>query len=101
LKVSRQGCGIPPRPAEGHWQGLLSLANLIDGTLTYVNRCSRLGVIPMAQDGRTPEVDELVRRLVATTGITETQAFELIALLGLNWASLMREAKVLQATQRP
>ena len=55
----------------------------------------------MAQDGRTSEVDELVRRLVATTGITETQALELVALLGLNWASLMREAKVLQATQRP
>ncbi|WP_176480262.1 hypothetical protein [Mesorhizobium sp. WSM3859] len=54
----------------------------------------------MAQDGRTPEVDELVRRLVATTGTTETQALELVALLGLNWASLMRKAKVLQATQR-
>lgn len=54
----------------------------------------------MAQDGRTPEVDELVRRLVERTGITETQALELVALLGLNWASLMREAKVLKATQR-
>ena len=44
--------------------------------------------------------NELVRRLVATTGITEAQALELVSLLGLNWASLMREAKVLKAAQR-
>lgn len=50
--------------------------------------------------GRTPEVDELARRLVAKTGITEAQALELVALLGLNWASLMREAKVMRAAQR-
>lgn len=53
----------------------------------------------MAQDGRTPQVDELVRRLVATTGMTEAQALELVSLLGLNWASLMRVAKVLKAAQ--
>ncbi|WP_181174858.1 hypothetical protein [Mesorhizobium sp. B2-8-9] len=45
-------------------------------------------------------MDELVRRLVAQTGITEAQALELVSLLGLNWASLMREAKVMTAAQR-
>ncbi|MBZ9819728.1 hypothetical protein [Mesorhizobium sp. CA4] len=54
----------------------------------------------MAQDSRTPEVDEFVRRLVAKTGITEAQALELVSLLGLNWASLMREAKAMKAAQR-
>ncbi|GLQ76743.1 hypothetical protein GCM10007881_02580 [Mesorhizobium huakuii] len=38
----------------------------------------------------------IVRRLVEDTGITEDQARELIAFLGLNnWASLMREARMM------
>lgn len=35
----------------------------------------------------------LVQRLIDETNITEAQALELIALLGGNWSSLMREAK--------
>ena len=37
----------------------------------------------------------VVQRLMAETGITEAQAIELIAFLGLNWSSLVREAKLL------
>ncbi|MDX8523666.1 hypothetical protein RFM68_04025 [Mesorhizobium sp. MSK_1335] len=53
----------------------------------------------MVQDRRSPEVGEFVRRLVEKTGITEAQALELVSLLGLNWASLMREAKAMKAPQ--
>ncbi|RUW80453.1 hypothetical protein [Mesorhizobium sp. M2A.F.Ca.ET.067.02.1.1] len=44
-------------------------------------------------------VDEeyFVRRLVSETGITEQQARDLIALLGYEWASLLREAHLLKA----
>jgi len=35
----------------------------------------------------------LVQRLIEESDITEPQALELIALLGANWSSLMREAK--------
>lgn len=37
-----------------------------------------------------------VQRLVAETGITETQARELVAMLGLQWCSLVREARNLK-----
>jgi hypothetical protein len=37
----------------------------------------------------------VVQRLITQTGITEVQAIELIAFLGLNWSSLLREAKLL------
>jgi hypothetical protein len=40
--------------------------------------------------------DNLIRRLVSETGITEAQARELVAFLGLNWASLVREARMLK-----
>lgn len=39
----------------------------------------------------------VVQRLMAETGITEAQAIELIAFLGLNWSSLLREAKLLNS----
>ena len=45
--------------------------------------------------GRPPATDGLVRRLVRESGITEEQARELIALLGYDWPSLMREARFL------
>jgi hypothetical protein len=38
----------------------------------------------------------LIQRLIRETGISEAQARELVSLLGLNWASLMREARVLR-----
>lgn len=44
-----------------------------------------------------PTLDEFVRRLVDETGISEAQALDLIYLLGLNWTSLVREAKVIAA----
>ena len=39
----------------------------------------------------------VVQRIMAETGITEAQAIELIAFLGLNWSSLLREAKLLNS----
>ncbi|WP_164778046.1 hypothetical protein [Mesorhizobium sp. M7A.F.Ca.US.006.01.1.1] len=42
-----------------------------------------------------------VERLVKEAGITEDQARELIVFLGLNWASLVREAKLLRKSARP
>ena len=37
----------------------------------------------------------LVQRLIAETGITQIQAVELVAFLGANWPSLVREARLL------
>ena len=51
----------------------------------------------MSGDDTQPTLDDFVRRLVDQTGITEAQALELIYLIGLNWASLVREAKQLKA----
>ncbi|WP_164873719.1 hypothetical protein [Mesorhizobium sp. M7A.F.Ce.TU.012.03.2.1] len=41
-----------------------------------------------------------IERLVKEAGITEDQARELIFLLGLNWSSLLREAKLLRKSAR-
>ncbi|HEY6630141.1 MAG TPA: hypothetical protein VIZ90_01690, partial [Rhizobiaceae bacterium] len=38
----------------------------------------------------------LVLRLVREIGITEAQAIELVALLGANWSSLVREARIIR-----
>ncbi|MER9776802.1 hypothetical protein [Mesorhizobium sp. M0220] len=46
-------------------------------------------------DSAPNNVEIVVRRLVKETGITEEQARELIFFLGLNWASLVREARFL------
>jgi hypothetical protein len=51
----------------------------------------------MASDNDPPTLDDIVKRLVKQTGITEAQALELIYLVGLNWPSLVREAKALKA----
>lgn len=47
-------------------------------------------------EARTKPYDFIVKRLAAETGITEAQARELIGFLGLNWASLLREARMLK-----
>ncbi|WP_457155556.1 hypothetical protein [Mesorhizobium sp. P5_C1] len=44
-------------------------------------------------------VELVVRRLADEAKITEDQAREPIAILGLNWASLVREARILSAQQ--
>jgi hypothetical protein len=46
-------------------------------------------------DFAAPDHLSLVQRLVKEANITEEQARELIALLGSNWPSLMREARFL------
>ena len=49
------------------------------------------------EQDRTPSGPDnsIVQRLVKEAHITEEQARELIALLGSNWPSLMREARFL------
>jgi hypothetical protein len=39
---------------------------------------------------------ELIQRLVEATGVTEAEAADLIAVLGVNWSSLVREARLLK-----
>ena len=43
----------------------------------------------------------VIQRLLLETGITHGEARELVALLGLNWSSLMREAKLLRRKSYP
>lgn len=53
----------------------------------------------MALEPKDPSREDVVQRLVREVGITEEQALELISLLGLNWSSLVREAKALLRKQ--
>ena len=46
-------------------------------------------------DKPNPMSGQVIQRLVHETGVTHEQARELVALLGLNWSSLVREAKLL------
>ena len=45
---------------------------------------------------KNSELDVLIKKLMGVTGISEIQATELIALLGTNWSSLVREARLLK-----
>lgn len=51
----------------------------------------------MADDRKpaSPERIWLTRRLVEETGITQAQANQLVDLLGADWSSLVREARLL------
>lgn len=49
----------------------------------------------MALESENRSQETVVQRLVREIGITEAQALELISFLGLNWSSLVREAKAL------
>ncbi|WP_176480282.1 hypothetical protein [Mesorhizobium sp. WSM3859] len=53
----------------------------------------------MTSDGKQ-SLGEHVRQLADHTGISEAQALELIMLLGFDWASLVRKAKLIQASKR-
>ncbi len=50
------------------------------------------------QDGAT--FDVLIRRLAQETGVSEAQARELVHLLGVDWSSLIREARILRNPAR-
>ena len=54
----------------------------------------------MGRDDGPLGLDDIVTRLVKQTGITEAQALELVYLIGLNWASLVREAKIMKSGKR-
>lgn len=47
-----------------------------------------------------PIRDEVVQRLLRETGISEAQALELVDLIGLDWSSLVREAKLIAPPPR-
>jgi len=59
----------------------------LEGTSTMIQN---VAMPPSPVQGFT-----VVQRLMAETGITEAQAIELVAFLGLNWSSLLREAKLM------
>jgi hypothetical protein len=42
----------------------------------------------------------LIKRLAAETGVSEAQARELVRLLGVDWSSLIREARILRSPVR-
>ena len=42
----------------------------------------------------------LIKRLAAETGVSEAQASELVHLLGVDWSSLIREARILHSPVR-
>lgn len=46
--------------------------------------------------GKSEGEASLVHRLVQEIGITEPQAIELVAVLGTNWSSLVREARIIR-----
>ena len=63
------------------------------------NSVVRRGEVTMSRD--TDKTDRLghavlIRRLVEETGITRDEAEELIMLLGVDWSSLVREARALK-----
>lgn len=39
----------------------------------------------------------LIKRLIAETGVSEVQARELVLMLGAEWSSLVREARMLRS----
>ena len=41
-------------------------------------------------------LSSMVERLMTETGITEMDALVLIAMIGVNWSSLVREAQILK-----
>ena len=50
----------------------------------------------MTDDARTLAMLHAVERLVREAGITEEQARELISMIGLEWSSLLREARLIR-----
>jgi uncharacterized lipoprotein len=49
----------------------------------------------MRETGQKASGNPMVERLIQETGITEAQARELVSMLGTDWSSLMREARLL------
>ncbi|RWB77133.1 MAG: hypothetical protein EOQ50_09465 [Mesorhizobium sp.] len=54
----------------------------------------------MAKRDNNPPSHDVVQRLVRETGISEAQARELVRLIGLDWSSLVREAKLIASPPR-
>ena len=47
-------------------------------------------------DQKRAEARAAAARLVTETGVTEAQATDLVAVLAMNWPSLIREARLLK-----
>ena len=74
----------------------------LSGTMPVPHRWVGLGGRPMVdgQDKAHADNSAVVRRLVEETGITDDQAVGLILCLGVyNWASLLREARILKPSR--
>lgn len=54
----------------------------------------------MAKRDNNPPSHDVVQRLVRETGISEAQARDLVRLIGLDWSSLVREAKLIASPPR-
>lgn len=54
----------------------------------------------MTERDNNPTHHDVVKRLVQETGISEAQARELVHLIGLDWSSLVREAKLIASSRR-
>lgn len=54
----------------------------------------------MTERDNNPTPQDVVKRLVRETGISEAQARELVHLIGLDWSSLVREAKLIASPPR-
>lgn len=54
----------------------------------------------MAERDNNPPSPDVVKRLMQETGIREAQARDLVRLIGLDWSSLVREAKLIASPPR-
>ena len=62
---------------------------------TSYGRMATIGKPTVDESERLALLRPVVDRLAAETGITQVQAAELVAFLGADWPSLVREARML------
>ncbi|UCI24634.1 hypothetical protein [Mesorhizobium sp. B2-8-5] len=84
--TSEDGVAIESQPAEGNEPA--------DKALDLGRERATADDDPIWNENHLP-LDEFVQRLVSETEIGEAQALDLIYLVGLNWNSLIREAKAI------
>ena len=62
---------------------------------TSYGRMATIGKPTVDEDERLAMMSQVVHRLALETGITTAQASELVAFLGADWPSLVREARLI------
>ncbi|RWE73903.1 MAG: hypothetical protein EOS42_18605 [Mesorhizobium sp.] len=65
-----------------------------------IQRAGFLNGAAMAKRDNNPPSHDVVQRPVRETGISEAQASDLVRLIGLDWSSLVREAKLIASPPR-